>query len=256
MTTDATMAGARPKRRRWPWVLAAVVVMLVAVVVAAELIARAVVPGIVADKLRTALSLPADHPVQVGVDGWALPQVIGQRLDHVTASSDGVALGALTADVSGTAEGVRFDGAMESAQISADISADQILALVSAAGVPVEDVSFGDGVVTGSAALSVFGQHIPLALTLAPAVADGDLQLTAESVDVGGLTLSADGVRERFGSLADSVIGPWPVCLRGQLPAGVRLTAVTVSPDALVATADLDGRIALDPSLQAMGTCD
>ena len=256
MTADATLAGARPKRRRWPWALAAVVVIIVAIVVAAELIARAIVPGIVADKLRTALALPADHPVQVEVDGWALPQVIAQRLDHVAASSDGVTLGSLTADVSGTAEGVQFDGAMESARISADISADQILGLVATAGVPLEDVSFGDGVVTGTGAISLFGQRVPLSVTLAPAVAGGDLQLTAESVDVGGLTLTADGVRERFGALADTVTGPWPVCLRGQLPAGVHLTAVAVSPDTLVATADLDGRIALDPSLQATGTCD
>lgn len=256
MTVEAPAASPRSKRRRWPWVLAAVIVVVVALLVAAELIARALVPGIVADKLRTALSLPADHAVQVEVDGWALPQVIAQRLDHVTASSDGVALGTLTADISGTADGVAFDGGMESARISADVSAEQILALVSTAGVPLEDVTFGDEVVTGSTTLTVFGQRIPISLTLAPAVADGDLQLTAESADVGGITLTADGVRERFGNLANAVIGPWPVCLRGQLPTGVHLTTVTVSPDGLVAAADLDGRIALDPALQAMGTCD
>ncbi|WP_433676737.1 LmeA family phospholipid-binding protein [Microbacterium gorillae] len=256
MTVEAPTAGTRTRRRRWPWVLAVIGVAIVAIVVAAELIARSLVPGIVAEKLRAALSLPADHPVQVEVDGWALPQVIAQRLDHVTASSDAVTLGTLTADISGAADGVTFDGGMESARISADISAEQILALVSEAGVPLEDVTFGDDVVTGSTTLTVFGQRIPISLTLVPAVTDGDLQLTAESADIGGITLTADGVRERFGNLANGVIGPWPVCLRGQLPMGVHLTTVTVSPDGLVGTADLDGRIALDPALQAMGTCD
>ena len=89
---------ARPKRRRWPWVLLIVVVVLGLLVVAAEFIARAVLPGVVRSLVIDELNLPADQQLDVEADGILLPQLIGGSLDRLDIRSVDVTVVTLTPD--------------------------------------------------------------------------------------------------------------------------------------------------------------
>jgi hypothetical protein len=79
---------ASPRRRaRWPWALAIVVVVLAALVVGGEFVARALVAQQVRSQVITALKLPADQQLDVEVGGIVLPQLIAGRLDELHLSS-------------------------------------------------------------------------------------------------------------------------------------------------------------------------
>ena len=99
-----------PKRRRWPWVLLIVVVVLAALVVAGEFLARAVLPGIVRGVVIEQLDLPADQQLDVEATGVLLPQLIGGELDELRLSTESVDLGTITAAVDVTAIGVPLRG--------------------------------------------------------------------------------------------------------------------------------------------------
>src|SRR6478609_1850844 len=98
-----TYAEAAPKRRRraWPWIVALIVVVGLAVAAwfAGEWIAREVVTKTIREQVITQLSLPADQQVDVTVEGAVLPQLIRGSLDDVTISSDDVELEAFSGDV-------------------------------------------------------------------------------------------------------------------------------------------------------------
>lgn len=72
------LGAAAPRTRpRWPWVLLIVVVVLAVLVVAAELIARAVLPGVVRSIVVEQLDLPADQQLDVETQG--LPAAAADR---------------------------------------------------------------------------------------------------------------------------------------------------------------------------------
>ena len=93
------------RRARWPWVLLIIVAVVAVLVVAAEIIARAVLPSVVRGIVIEQLDLPADQQIDVAASGILLPQLIGGRLDELHLSSEKVTIGGITgsADVTATA---------------------------------------------------------------------------------------------------------------------------------------------------------
>ena len=88
----------RPTRRRarWPWVVLVIVLVLAALVVAAEFLARAILPGIVRGIVIEQLDLPQDQQLDVDAAGILLPQLIGGRLDELHLTTDAVTFGGIT----------------------------------------------------------------------------------------------------------------------------------------------------------------
>src|SRR3954453_12802176 len=107
---DWTTAPPEPRRRHraWPWILAAVIVVGLAVAAwfIGESIARGLVEKTIRDQVVTSLALPEDQPVDVTVAGTVIPQLIAGKLDDVTVSSDDVPIGQLQGDITVHAEGV------------------------------------------------------------------------------------------------------------------------------------------------------
>ena len=255
MTTDAMT---RPRRRRG-WIIALVVVVfLVAVLVAGELIARSVVPKVVADKVRSALSLEQSHPIDVTVDGGlVLPQVIAGKLTDVHVSSRDVTVGSVViGEVAAQATGVGFDGEMQSAEITATLTAAQIRDLIPPLDVPIDDLTLGDGTATVHSSFSIFGLSVPLSLTAVPSVSDGTIMLTPHSATLGELSLEASALSGQLGQMGANLIKPWPLCLASSLPRGVTPKAVSIADGALTLTAKVDGKIAVDTALQQTGSCE
>jgi hypothetical protein len=244
----------------WPWVIAAVIVIGLAVAAwfIAEWIARGLVERTIREQIVSNLALPADQEIAVTVEGTVIPQLIAGTLDDVTVSSDDVAIGELSGDVTVHAQGISFQGdpAAEAASATVGLDEAQVQALLAGVeGFPAESLGLADPDVTMSTELQFLGLSIPVGVALTPSAAEGDIVLTPSRLQLAGADISAAELRDQFGALADTVLRDWTVCIAEYIPAGMTLTGVQVDGDEVVADFDIDGAIINDPALQANGTC-
>lgn len=260
---DWAVPAAAPERRRrraWPWIVAVLVIVALAIGAwfAGEAIARSIVTATVREQVITALDLPADQPLEVEVAGTVLPQLIAGRLDELTLSSEDVALGdAFTGDIRVVAQGVPISGgAMDAGSATVTMDADQLRALLATIdSFPVDTVDLAAPDVTVSIDVPVFAAEIPVGVALTPVADGGDIVLTPSEIEVAGTALSAERIRQQFGLVADVILRDWTVCVADQIPAGVTLREISVQEGAVVAELDIDGAILSDSALQAEGVC-
>lgn len=246
----------RPKRRRWPWVLLIVVVVLGMLVVVAEFIARAVLPGVVRSLVIDELNLPADQQLDVEADGILLPQLIGGTLDSLHLSTDSVTLEGITGAADVTATGVPLRGGdLGGASGTIRIDQTQFTALLADTDLPVDEVAFDAPNATVSGTVSVLGIDIPVALTVAPGAAEGDLELTPVELSVGGLVIDAGQVGSTLGSLGENLTQTQQICIADQLPAGLTLTGLEIVGSEAVIDIDVNGAIVTDETLLEKGVC-
>jgi LmeA-like phospholipid-binding len=244
-------------RRRWPWVLLIVVVVIAVLVVAAELIARAVLPGIVLGIVIEQLDLPADQQLEVDASGILLPQLIGGNLDELHLSTDSATIGGITGAVAVTATGIPLHGGdLTAASGTVRIDEVEFTALVAASDLPIDEITFAEPDVTASGSFSVLGLPIPVALTVTPGADAGELLLTPVELQVAGLTLNATQIADRFGDVAAQLTQPQRICIANQLPAGLTVTGLSIDGSEAVIDVDVDGGIVTDASLQQNGVCD
>lgn len=252
----AEAAPARRRRPRWPWVLVGVLVVLALLVVAAEFIARAVLPGVVRGMVIEQLDLPADQQLEVEADGILLPQLIGGSLDALHLSTESVTLQGLTGAVDATATGVPLRGGdLGGATGTIRIDETQFGTLLADTDLPLESVTLEAPNATVAGSVTVLGISIPLSLTVLPGIADGDLELTPVGAAIGGLEVDADQVGSSLGSLGTRLTETQRVCIADQLPAGITLTGLKIVGSEAVIDVDVDGAIATDASLLEKGTC-
>ncbi|WP_350352587.1 DUF2993 domain-containing protein [Microbacterium sp. A8/3-1] len=247
----------RPKRRRrWPWVLLIVVVLLALLVVAAEFIARSILPGVVRSLVIEQLDLPADQQLDVDAEGVLLPQLIGGRLDTLHLSTDAVTLEGITGAADVTATGIPLRGGdLGGASGTIRIDQAEFTTLLSGTDLPVESVVFDAPNATLSGSFTVFGAAVPITLTLTPGAAEGDLELTPVGLSIGGLDVDVDGVGSMLGSVGDNLTQPQRICIADQLPAGLTLTGLAIVGSEAVIDIDVNGAIATDPALLEKGVC-
>lgn len=248
------------KRSPWPWIISAaiVVLLILAAWFAGEWLARNIVERSIRAQLTETVGIPADQDVDVTVTGAVLPQLITGTLDEVSISSQDVALGSLTGDISVQMTGVPVRGDRPAEGGSATITLDeqQLQALTATVdGFPADTVVLKEPNVTMSIDVSMFGLSFPIGVGLTPGAKDGDLVLSPAVLTLGGADVSVDELRSRFGAAADTVLREWPVCIAGYIPAGVTLEQVHVSGATLIAEFSINGGIVNDPALQANGTC-
>lgn len=253
-------AAAPRRRRRWGWIVALLILVVLGVVLwfAAEFIARSLVTSTIRSEVANRLSI-APEDVEVTVAGAVVPQLISGSLDDVTVSSEDVALSpSVTGDVTVQVTGFPLRGGPAAgATATAAFDEEQLRSLLATVeGLPAETVSLAEPNVAMSIELNVFGLAFPIGVELAPSAVEGDIVLTPDSLDLAGTQLSADELRARFGGIADAVLRDWTVCIAQYLPAGATLTDITVEGDTVVADLDIDGGIVDDPALQALGTCE
>lgn len=255
MTTTTPRAN---RRRRWPWILL-VVIVVVAVVLAvvAELVARAVVPGIVREKVVTTLGLPADQDLDVSVGGVLVPQLLAGSIDDLTLSGAEVPFGDLAVDADVHLSGVPIRDGVEGGPGTAALRLDaaDLQALVGAADVPPvlaeATIALDEPDVRLSKEFSILGASVPVEIALTPAAADGDLTLKPSGAQLGGVTVSV----EQLAAMVGSEVTAFPVCFADRVPAGLTLTDVAVQGSELAADFDIAPGLLTDPALQQPGTC-
>ncbi len=253
---EATEA-APNKRRRWPWVLLIVVVVVAVLAVAAELIARAVLPGVVRSIVVEKLDLPSDQQLDVETEGiLLLPQLIGGTLDTLHLSTDSVTLEGITgaADVTATDVPLR-GGDLGGAAGTIRIDQAEFAPLLAGTDLPVESVEFDAPNARVSGSIDLLGAAVPLSLTFTPGAVDGDLELTPVAASVGGLDIDLDKAGSILGPLGQRFTQPQKVCIADRLPAGLTLTGLEIVDGAAVIDIDVNGAIVTDASLQDKGVC-
>ena len=244
------------RRRRWPWIVGGLVVLLVVGWFVAERIARDLVVDIVRTETIKALDLPADQQLDVEIPGQILPQLIAGRLDAIALSSDEVALGPLTGAVrvQGTGVPIRGEGAAESASATLVLDEEQVRALLATVdGIPAATVTLDAPAVRFETELQVI-VAVPVGVSLVPSASGGDLVLTPTTLRVAGAEIPAQALVDQFGGIARTVVRDWNVCVAQYLPAGVVLSSV--DGEHVDAHAAIDGRLVADAALQATGSCD
>lgn len=244
------------QRRRWPRVLLIVVVVLAVLAVVAELIARAVLPGIVRSIVIEQLDLPADQQLDVEAEGILLPQLIGGSLDTLHLSTDSLTLEGITGAADVTATGVPLRGGdLGGASGTIRIDQEQFTSLLSGTDLPVESVEFDAPNATVAGSFTVFGAAVPLSLTFLPGAVDGDLELTPVAASVGGLDIDLDDAASALGSIGEGLTRTQRVCIADRLPAGLTLTGLEIVDGAAVIDIDVNGAIVSDAALQDKGVC-
>ena len=247
----------KPKRKRWPWVVGITVVVLILLVVAAELIARAVLPGIARGIVIEQLDLPADQQLDVQAEGILLPQLIAGSLTELKLSTDAVAIGDITGAVDVTALGVPLRGGdLESASGTVRIDQEQFQGLLEQTDLPIDSLTFDAPDVTAAGSVDVLGFALPIALTATPGAEGGELTLTPVKLLVGGVELNADQVSDRFGELGERLTQTQRICIADRLPAGLTLAGLTIDGTEAVADLAVAGGILTDPALQENGVCE
>lgn len=256
MSAAMTGADAGRRRARWPWVIVGVLVVVGVLLVAAELVARAVLPGVVRSLVVDELRLPADQELEVEASGILLPQLIAGTLDELQLSSDQVTLGGITGSAHVTATGVPIrGGALGSAKGTIAIDQAQFTMLLTSSRLPITKVTLHAPDATVQGELTVLGREIPVGLTVTPGAQDGDLLLTPVSATLGGAEIDLKRLAGMLGGLGSELAAPQRICIAEHLPSGLTLTGLRIEGSRAVADISADGRISVDPALLENGTC-
>lgn len=245
-----------PRRRRWPWVLLIVVVVLAALAVAGEFLARALLPGVVRGIVIQQLDLPSDQQLDVDAEGILLPQLISGRLDALHLSTQSVTIEGITGAADVTARGVPLRGGdLDGASGTISIDESQFTQLLAGTDLPIDQVAFDAPDVTVSGSVQVLALSIPVSLTVTPGAADGALQLTPRSISIGGVVVDADQVQDTLGGIGSELTRTQSICIADRLPAGLTITGLEVKGAAAIIDIDVDGAIVTDQRLQQPGVC-
>jgi hypothetical protein len=245
-TETAEMTEVAPvarRRRRWPLVAGIVVVVLIAVLVVGDFIARGFAERLIADKARSALNLSSATPLDVTVGGGpVLLQLAGGQLDDVRIDAPGLRIGDLSGDAVLTVHGVPLDQSQPIDTADLRFSTDEkgLSSLISGLSkgqdlpVTISAVTIEKGSVQLATKVPVFGATIPAAIAVAPGATSGQLTLTPTSFSISGATFTPADVSKNLGSLGTELAQTRTICVANQLPKGFRLDSLRVSGDDLV----------------------
>lgn len=247
---------------RWWKKLLGVLVALAVLAGAGELALRLIVPGVIENTVRTQLKLSGDHPVDVSLGGSALLNALRGGIGDVRVGVPEAPIrDGIVADAELTAGLVPFNplnGEIRDGDVRLTVPQDQLgpfVSLLTKGVATTGEVRDGNFVIGRS--ISFLGQEIPLTISLAVSVSDGNIVLEPTQVSAAGLDLTAEQITQATGTLLDPVLHPEPVCVRDQLPAGVTITEITLSSTgSAMIDASLSPGIVSDPAQRAKGSCE
>lgn len=258
LSSDAPAAPG-PKKRRWGWIVAIVVVVALAVGAwfAGEAIARGIVERTIREQITTQLGVSADQQIDIDIPGAILPQLIAGQFADVEISSQDVTVDGITADITASAQDVNLNGGdWSGGYVRAELDEAQLRTLLERVdGFPVTTVSLDAPDVTADFELQVFTATIPVGVSLTPSAVGGDIVLTPSNLRVAGAEISAEALRSQFGAISSTVLRDWDVCIADRLPRAVELTGIEVRREKVVADFEIDSSIMSDPAALEHGTC-
>ena len=247
------------RRRRWPWVLAALVLVIAVAAVIAEIAVRQYVASTVRERIGAALQM--DDPSSLDVDLGGTPvllQLTDARLDRVRVSTEQLAVG----EVVGTGEVVVTDVPIDAAQplgsleltVSADEENVQRLSRY-LSGVDLDSVELVDDAIRVGTDIDLAFVTLPVALDLRPSASAGAVAFEPTAVVVADRSIAIPDLTAvpGLGPVVDDLLTSQTVCIADRIPADLSLESVDVIDGRLVVRVSGDGAVLAD--LETTGTC-
>jgi hypothetical protein len=255
------------KRKRWPWILLIVLVVLAGLLIAAFFIAeryvREYAENYAREQIVSVLSLPEDTPVRVTLgEGSIILQALSGAIGEVNVEADGVTFGELTGDAAITATRVPLDGTqpVETLDITMTIAEENVRTLAgSLSGLELDSIELQDGVIAISSEFTIFNiVRIPVGVDLAPAAQDGAITFDPVTIYLGEDPISVADLRDspEFSGFAGALLQTQTVCVANSLPQALTVVDVRVVGSDLVVKVNGDDTPLSGPGLSTMGTCE
>ncbi len=250
-------------RRRWPWVLGGILIVLAILLVIGFFVADAYAKNYARDyiKERIVAVLGIEDPSQVKVDiaGSVLLQALAGRLNDVDINAGTVSFGALTGDATVHAEGVPLDAnaATEKLEVTFTVAEDQIIGIVgdNLSGIPIDSITLEEPEIYVQASPTVLIFPIPVGMKLEPSAEDGQVVLTPTTVSLFEESFTVEEASQQLGGLAGQLFAKQRICVNESLPVALTIVDVDVVKKTLVVKINGDGVVMGGPDLSTPGTC-
>jgi hypothetical protein len=251
------------KRRRWPWVLGGILLVLAILLVIAFFVADAYAKDYARAyiKERIVAVLGIDDPSKVQVDigeGSVLLQALRGELDQIDVTAEQVSFGILNGAATVHAEGVPLDenAPVDALEVTFAVAEGDVEALAgNLSGLQLESIVLEEPEIVASTTFNFFGFQIPVGMGIEPSADEGRIVFTPTSIRLGEDNYTAEELRETFGGFADQLLRQQSFCVAENLPAALTIVDVDVDAKNLVVKIDGDGAALGGPDLSTPGTC-
>ena len=261
--SESQPAGGKPRKRLKKRTVVATVLASVGVVLGAlwgvDTWARQQVADYVTEKVQEVLSLDSDEPVTVEIAGVSvIAQVLTGSLEQVDVGVDDVTIGEFTGGVELRAEGIPVDLSrpVDRVQIEFTVnekSIQKIAHVLSATA--IDEVELVEPEIQFASEFKVFGFRIDVGVGIEPFAEDGEIGFTPTTITLNGVSTSAEALKNKYGSVASSLLQTRSICVARWLPVALTVDDVAVRDDDLVITIGADKAIFDDASLRQLGSC-
>ena len=261
---EVLVVAAPKRRRRWPWVLGGILVVLAILLTIAFFIADAYAKDYARDyiKQRIVAVLGIEDASQVKVDvgsGSVLLQALAGKLNEVDIDAGTVTFGTLTGDATVHAQGVPLDAnaATEKLDVTFSVAEDQIIGIVGTnlSSLPIDSITLEAPEIVVKATVPVFIFQIPVGMGLEPSAEDGQIVLTPAHIQLFDEEYTADQASEQLGDFAAQLLAKQRICVNESLPVALTIVDVDVVKKDLIVKINGDGVVLGGTDLSTPGTC-
>jgi hypothetical protein len=252
------------KRRRWPFVLGGIVLLLVILLVigyfVGENYAKNYARDYIKQRIIAVLGIDPATPVTVDIgEGSVLFQALAGRLNEVDVTAEEVTFGTLSGAATIHAEGVPLDANAETRELDVTfaVAEEDVVSALSGnlSGLQLDSVALEEPEIVATTSFDFFGFKIPVGMGIVPSAEEGQIVFTPTSIRLGDETYTADELKESFGGFADELLAQQSVCVNENLPVALTIVDVDVVAKDLVLKIDGDGVALGGSDLSTPGTC-
>lgn len=245
--------------------IALILVLLVVAFFVADRLVRDYANNYIRDTVVDALALPDGDGVSVDLgDGILLTQVIVGTINNASVSVDRLEVGPLAGSAIVTASDIPLDSSSAVSTLDIEFTVPETdleslateLSRTQLGGIELDSVTLEEPDVRIATSIPILGFELPIAVSLDPGAADGELVFTPTSIELNGQILTAEEIRDGlFGGVAGPLLDTQSVCIASQLPEALTLSDVVVDNKDLVLTLDGAGAVLNSTTLSVKGTC-
>ncbi|MEO6116304.1 MAG: DUF2993 domain-containing protein [Pseudolysinimonas sp.] len=255
-------ARAKKKRRIWPFVVVAVV--LVALIVGffvADAALKTYAQDQIKQKVIAALGVDPKTDVRVKLGGGSvLLQALSGKLTSVDVTVPRLAFGDLvgSATLHATQVPLNENAPLQKLAITYRVSEKDVRVLASdLSGMKLDTITLEKPEIVANASFSVFGFGIPVGLGLTPSASKGQLVFTPTSILVSGQKFTSKQLiaTPGLGSLARNLLKQQSFCVAQYLPKALTVTSAKVADHQLVLTISGDGTALGGSGFTTKGSC-
>lgn len=253
------------KRRRWPFVVGGIVLLLVILLVVGYFVGESYArsKAIETIKAKVVAVLGVQDPSTVKVDigsGPVLFQALAGKLNEVNVTADEVVFGELSGAATLHAEDVPLDAnaKTKSLDITFALPEDQVASQLTAAlgDIKPDSVALQEPEITVDTTIDLFFFKLPVGVGLEPSAEDGQLVFTPTTVKLGDQDYTPAELRDELGNLAEPFLAANTLCVSDALPVALTVTDVDVVGKELVLKIEGDQVALGGPDMSTKGSCD